>query len=157
MKWDWIVRAIYSEEDFGRSVATTVAGIVGLVVYTISGDWVVAIFGAVIAFPVCRVVASAAHARLKRKYAESRKRAEAEAMMSSFSSEEREVLRSFVRAGGACVSWSQANTLPFPRPALNSLMARGVLHTSVMEDGMTESFVLDVDLFDEAQRAFGSE
>lgn len=61
----------------------------------------------------------------------------------------------FVRAGGACVSLGYVNQseYPFPRPALNSLMARGIVHNSVMEDGMTEAFLLDVDTLDTAQRA----
>ena len=72
----------------------------------------------------------------------------------SFSAEERKILEFFVEAGGCCVSWGFVNNsdLPFPRPALNSLMHRGTVQVSVMEDGMTESFVLDAKIFDLAQK-----
>jgi len=39
---------VYSETDFGRSVATSVAGVIGLAVYLIFGDWVIAAFSSII-------------------------------------------------------------------------------------------------------------
>lgn len=157
MKWDKLIATIYAEQDFGRSIATTVAGVVGLVTYLLSSDWVVSVFGAVIVFPVCRVASSALHSRLKQKHVELVRQIQADSLFRRFSPQERQILEFFVRAGGACVSWGYVNNskYPFPRPALNSLMARDVVHTSVMEDGMTESFVLDIDTFDMAQRVLG--
>jgi hypothetical protein len=159
MKWGKLIAAIYVEQDFGRSIATTMAGVVGLAAYLFSSDWVIALFAAIIAFPVCRVVSSALHSRWKQKHAELIKRLQAEELFRRFSPEERQVIEFFVRAGGACVSWSYVNNSehPFPRPALNSLMARDIVHTSVMEDGMTESFVLDIDTYDMAQRVLGDQ
>ena len=100
------------------------------------------------------MVASALHARWKDRHAEVAARIQAEKQLSRFSPQEQQVVEFFVRAGGACVSWGYVNNSPwpFPRPAVNSLMARGLLVTSVMEDSMSESFQLDVDLFDTAQR-----
>jgi hypothetical protein len=157
MKWDKLIATIYAEQDFGRSIATTMAGVVGLVTYLLRPDWVIALFAAVIAFPVCRVVFSALYSRWKQKHAESIKRLQAEDLFRKFSPQERQVIEFFVRAGGACVSWSYVNNsnYPFPRPAVNSLMARNIVRTSVMEDGMTESFVLDIDTFDMAQQVLG--
>lgn len=157
MKWDKLIATVYAEQDFGRSIATTVAGVVGLATYLLTSDSIVAVFAAIIAFPVCRVVSSALHSRWKQKHTELARQLQAEALFRDFSPQERQILEFFVRAGGACVSWSYVNNskYPFPRPALNSLMAREIVHTSVMEDGMTESFVLDIDTFDMAQRVCG--
>ncbi len=62
----WIER-VYVETDFGRSVATSVTGIIGLSVYLISKDWVVALFSSVIIFPIVRIVATGFHEKANRK------------------------------------------------------------------------------------------
>lgn len=157
MNWDTLVRIMYSEKDFGRSVATTVAGVVGLAAYLLSSDWVIALFVAVIAFPLCRVTVTALHSRWKQKRAQILETIEAEQAFSKFSHQERQVIEFFVHSGGACVSWGAVNRsdLPFPRPALNSLMARGIVHLSAMENG-TEAFQLDIDTFDTAQGVFSA-
>lgn len=67
MKWDKLIATVYAEQDFGRSMATTVAGVVGLSTYLLSSDWVAAVFAAIIAFPVCRVVSSALPPRINNK------------------------------------------------------------------------------------------
>ena len=155
MNWDKLIASIYSEQDFGRSIATTVAGIVGLVMYLLVSDWVIALFASIIAFPVCRVISSALHSKWKQKHIDVLKRLKAEKEFSRFSQQERQVIEFFVREGGACVSWGRVNNsqLPFPRAGLNSLIARDLVRASVMEDGMSESFVLDIDTFDYAQTA----
>lgn len=156
MDHEKLITAIYAEEDPGRSVATAVAGIGGLMAYRLSLDWVVAFFSAVILFPLARVIATAAHSRWKAKRSEATQAAKTEAEFNSFSLQERQILEFFVRQGGCCVSWGAVNSseFPFPRAALNSLMERGIVRTSVMEDGMTEAFALHVDTFDMAQKAF---
>lgn len=62
----WAER-IYAETDVGRSIATSVAGVMGLSVYLLSSDWVIALFSAVIAFPLVRLVATGFHARAVRR------------------------------------------------------------------------------------------
>ncbi|MCK4548343.1 MAG: hypothetical protein KAW17_12980 [Candidatus Eisenbacteria sp.] len=157
MNRDKLIATIYAERDFGRSIATTVAGVVGLTTYLFSSDWIIALFAAVIAFPVCRVTASALHSRWKQNHAQIVKKIEAAQAFSRFSPQERQVIEFFVRSGGACVSWGAVNRsdLPFPRAAVNSLIERGVVRLSVMEDLMTEAFALDIDTFDTAQEALG--
>ena len=39
---------LMSKADVGRCIATSVAGVVGLSVYLLSSDWVIAVFSAVI-------------------------------------------------------------------------------------------------------------
>jgi len=154
MKFDEIAARIYDETDFARSLATAVAGVVGLSIYLWKHDAVIAAFAAVIVFPVVRLgshtLRSSWVARSTKRAQEARNRE----LLAKLSDQEKDVLRFFVAAGGACVSWGFVNSskMSFPRPALNSLMARGLVHTSVMEDGMTESFVLDTEVFDIAQR-----
>jgi len=154
MKLDHLIELIYAEHDFSRSVATAVAGISGLAPYLWRGDWVVSGFAAAIAFSASRVTADFLYAGWKSKQKSRTQLAELNEQFKSFSSEEQKILKFFVEAGGCCVSWGFVNSsdLLFPRPALNSLMQRGIVHVSVMEDGVTESFVLDAKIFDLAQR-----
>lgn len=49
---------VYKENDFGRSIATSFAGLIGLVVYLLSKDWVIAAFTSIITFPIIRIVAT---------------------------------------------------------------------------------------------------
>lgn len=154
MNFEKLLSAIYAEEDFGRSVATAIAGAAGLIVYLFASDWVLGAFVAVITFPVVRVLATAANSQWRRRRAASERVARAQEEFDRYSPQEKQVIEFFVHAGGCCVSWSAVNRsdLPFPRPAVNSLIERGVVRTTVMEDGMTEAFALDADVFDLAQQ-----
>lgn len=154
MKFDEIAAKIYGETDFARSLATAFAGVVGLSIYLWKRDAVIAAFSAVIVFPIVRLGSHSLRAAWLARGAKRTKEAQSLELLEKLSVQEKDILRFFVAAGGACVSWGYVNSskLPFPRPALNSLMARGVVHTSVMEDGMTESFVLDTEMFDIAQK-----
>ena len=156
MKLDKLIATIYAEQDFGRSIATTFAGIVGLTTYLCGADWVVAVFAAVIAFPVCRVVSSALHSNWKQKHTEIVKQVEATALFHKFSPEERKVLKLFVHAGGACLSWDYLGSMKhvFSRAALDSLIVRRVLRHSELDDQTPNSVVLDIETFDLAQRVF---
>ena len=143
----WVER-IYSESDFGRSVATSLSGVVGLVVYLIASDWVIAAFSTIISFPVIRLTAAGLHEKATRRSKRRIKREEAEHAYASLSDDEKEVVLAFVRAGGSVLTWSQVNRLPLQGPAIESLIQREVLWTSVTADGMTETFVLDSAIFD---------
>jgi hypothetical protein len=159
MKLDELIKTVYSENDFSRSIATTTAGISGLLTYIWKGDWVISAFTAMIVFPITRIIADTIHANWVSRHEKVESESKLREQFDRFYPDEKEILRFFVLAGGACVSWGfvDKSRLPFPRPALNSLMQRGIVHTSVMEDGMTESFVLDVDVFDHAQKYLTNE
>jgi len=159
MNLEELIKTVYSENDFSRSIATALAGVAGLLSYNWRGDWVISAFTAMVVFPVTRIIAQAVHTNWASRQEKSEKQRKLREQFDRYSSEEKKILRFFVEAGGACVSWGYVNTspLPFPRPALNSLMQRGVICTSVMEDGMAESFVLDIDVFDIAQNVFSNE
>jgi len=49
---------VYAETDFGRSVATSGAGVIGLLIYLSYNDWVIAAFSTIIAFPVIRLIST---------------------------------------------------------------------------------------------------
>ena len=143
----WAER-VYAETDFGKSIATSLAGVVGLVAYLLLGDWAIAAFAAIIFFPVARLTATAIHARGVRNANRRAKRNEAEHMFGALSVEEQAVVAVFVNAGGCVITWGQANKAPISTAAIESLIQRGVLSTSMTADGMRETFVLDPALFE---------
>ena len=49
---------VYSENDFGRSIATSLSGTIGLIVYLVTDDWVSAAFSAIISFPIIRIIST---------------------------------------------------------------------------------------------------
>ena len=142
----WIDR-IYSEQDFGRSIALSIAGMVGLAVYLMVKDGFVAVFLSVILYPAVRVIADNIYINVKRR----KKWKEVNRTYNHLSEAEKQVVKAFVDAGGAVLTWSQVNRLNLSVSAIESLVHRGFLHTSVTADGLTETFVLDSDLFDVAQ------
>lgn len=154
MKFEEIVAKIYDETDFARSLATAFAGVAGLTIYLWKHDAVIAAFAAVIVFPVVRLGSHTLRTSWIARATVRAKEAHSQELLAKLSEQEKDILRFFVAAGGACVSLGYVNSskMAFPRPALNSLMARGLVQTSVMEDGMTESFVLDTEMFDIAQK-----
>jgi hypothetical protein len=148
---NWVER-IYGETDFGRSIATSVAGIVGLVVYLAVHDWVISAFSAIIAFPVARLLSAGLY---ERAHKATKQRVERESAINSFrklSESERRVVSAFVQAGGSVLTWSQANSLSLPGPAIESLIQRGLITTSMTADGMRETFVLEPAVFDVGSR-----
>lgn len=152
---EWAKR-IYDEEDFGRSISTTLSGGIGLAIYLQSKDWVLSLFVTVIVFPLLRLIASAAHARWKETQKQQLLVRESQRRFQNLSPEEKKVLKAFVDAGGAALTWSQINRANLAVSAIESLVLRSVLATSVTADGMTETFVMQPEGFDAAQQAFSS-
>jgi hypothetical protein len=143
----WAER-VYGETDFGRSVATSLSGVLGLVIYLYAKDWVIAAFVSVICFPLLRLAATAIHTRVARGSASRARKSDAEHIYKCLSDEERLVISEFVKAGGCVLTWHQTNNSPMSSAAIESLMQRDLLSTSVTADGMRETFVLDPALFD---------
>jgi len=139
---------VYAETDFGRGIATSLSGSLGLGVYLFFGDWVIAAFVAIIFFPIARLTASAIHARLSRNADRRAKRSDAQHTFNSLSDEERAVVSEFVSAGGCVITWSQMNKCLVSCSAIESLIQRDLLSTSMTADGMRETFVLDTAIFD---------
>jgi len=157
MNLDRWVERIYAERDFGRSIATSAAGVVGLLIYLNTNDWVIAAFAAIIGFPVVRVLASAIHSAYMRKKHSGRDLREAQELYDKLSEEEKEVIREFVRVGGSVMSWSHANRVNLSEPGVASLMQREVLYSTMTPDGMREAFGISIEIFDVAQKAYAKE
>ena len=149
--WDRWVERVYTESDFGRSMATFAAGLVGLIVYLLKPDIAIAGFSALIVFPVVRVLASAAHSKAERLAKVKAQEDGLEKLYNRLSPDEKHVVSVFVRAGGSVMTWAQMNNSGAKSSAIGSLGERGLLRTSAAADGLTETFVLDQDLFDIGQ------
>ena len=146
----WIER-VYAETDFGRSIATSISGVVGLLCYLKWHDWTIAVFSFVILFPIIRLISTNFHAKVTRRSKIQAERENSELLYDRLSEEERDVIQTFVMAGGCVLTWSHANQLPMVGAALESLIQRGLVSTSMTADGMRETFVLDSDIFDVGQ------
>jgi hypothetical protein len=147
---------IYGEEDFGRSISTSLSGIVGLTIYLSSKDWVLSLFVTVIIFPLLRLIASSAHTRWKEVHKQKLQAAEAQKSFQKFSPEEKKVLKVFVDAGGAALSYSEINRENVARSAVESLVLRDILSNTMLSDCSTEGFVMKTEVFDIAQQAFST-
>lgn len=145
---DKLIERLYLEIDFARSIATTVAGIAGLAIYLAKGDGIIAVFAAVIVFPTVRLMFSCFHERYQRLQKHRRERESAEESYKRLSEHEQSVVQAFAKAGGTVLTWSQVNALEVRGSAIESLIQRGLLGTSVTADGMRETFVLDTALFE---------
>ena len=146
----WAER-IYSESDFGRSVATSISGAIGLGVYLYLNDWVIAAFASVIAFPIVRIIATTIHSRFKLKHSSAMSEKEAKDIFLKLSEAEKQVLRKFVDSGGCVMSWSHANRVKLPEIPVASLMQRGLLFSTMTPDGMSEAFGVTTEIFDVAK------
>lgn len=146
----WAER-VYAETDFGRSVATSISGIVGLACYLVWRDWTIAVFSSVIIFPIIRVVSTGLHSKVVQKAMNRAAKENAEGVYDRLSAEEKCVVQAFVQAGGCVLPWSHTNRLPLSGAAIESLIQRELLSTSMTADGMRETFVLDSDIFDVGQ------
>ena len=107
----WLER-VYSENDTGRVVATSLAGATGLTTYLYWDDWVVAGFSAIITFPIVRLSASALHSRWNRLRERDRSRGQLKDLLDSLGFEEKAVVQAFVWHGGSVITWGQCNQSP---------------------------------------------
>ncbi len=147
----WIER-IYTEGGFERNLATSVAGVVGLLIYLQLDDSVTAAFAALIAFPLVKIVAAPIRSRWIRSQERRRSQDAIRDLFDSLGSEERAVVQAFVWHGGVAVAWGESDRFgQFSVTGVESLSNRGLLRSSFTEDGMAETFVLDTELFDYAR------
>tara|TARA_R110002072_G_scaffold271038_1_gene430904 strand:- start:18870 stop:19439 length:570 start_codon:yes stop_codon:yes gene_type:complete len=147
---------IYSETDVSRSVATSSAGVIGLIIYLKTSDWGIAAFTFLIVFPIVRLLAASKHERLKQASDRQRQVEQADELYGSLSPEEQALVDLFVENRGCVMTWGRFNRSDVSSSAVETLIQRELLSTSVTADGMTETFVLDVSLFDAGVRRSAS-
>jgi ABC-type multidrug transport system fused ATPase/permease subunit len=152
MNFDRCANRIYGEKD-GRSISITLSGIVGLTIYLLWRDWVMAVFVTIIVFPLFRIIASALHARWEETHKQKLQSVEAQKVFQKFSPEEKEVIKAFVDAGGSVLTWSQVNRTNLSVSAIESFVQRGLLFSKVVSDGFGEAFALKPEVFDMGQQA----
>lgn len=145
---------VYSENDFGRSIATSLSGLIGLGIYLFTNDWVIAAFSTIISFPIIRIVSTGINEKIKRKKKRKIDKENALHIFEGLSNEEREVIKSYVRAGGSVLTWRQMNNQSVSSSAVESLIQREILWTSMTADGMKETFALDSNIFDIANEKY---
>ncbi|MFB2657926.1 hypothetical protein [Shewanella xiamenensis] len=139
---------VYAENDFGRSIATSIAGLIGLTVYLLAKDWVISAFASIITFPIIRIVASNFNEKVDRNKKRKVAKEEMENLYNKLSSDEKNVIQSFVNLGGSVLTWSQMDSLELPSSGVESLIQREILWTGYTADGTRETFVLDTNIFD---------
>lgn len=147
---------VYTENDFGRSISTSISGGVGLIIYLITEDWVLTTLSLIIAFPILRIISSGLHDKYQRNKQRRLKKEDVEQTYNRLSDEEKDVVLAFVRAGGCVLTWRQMNSETITSAGVESLVQRELLWTSYTADAMTETFVLDSDIFDISRSHFPS-
>jgi ABC-type multidrug transport system fused ATPase/permease subunit len=145
---------VYAENDFGRGIATSLSGSIGLVVYIVTDDWVIAAFSTIIAFPIIRIISTGINEKVKRKKQRNINKENAHHIYEGLSDEEKEVIKSYVSAGGSVLTWGQMNNQSVSFAAIESLIQREILWTSMTADGMRETFALDSSIFDIANEKY---
>jgi len=143
----WAER-IYAENDFGRGIATSLSGGIGLIVYLVTDDWVIAAFSTIISFPIIRIISTGINEKVERKKKRKIDKENALQIYENLSHEEKEVINSYVNAGGSVLTWGQMNNQSVSSAAIESLIQREILWTSMTADGMRETFALDSNVFD---------
>ncbi|WP_112053513.1 hypothetical protein [Onishia taeanensis] len=139
---------VYAENDFGRSLATSLSGLIGLVVYLLTNDWVIAAFSTIISFPIIRLVSTGINEKIERNKQRNISKEKSLNTYKKFSTEEKEVIASYVKSGGSVLTWGQMNNEAVSSAAVESLIQREVLWASMSADGMRETFALDSEIFD---------
>lgn len=143
----WAER-VYAETDFGKSIATSLSGMVGLIIYLRFGDWPIAAFASIIFFPIARITATTIHTRVSKDANRRARLNDAGHAFDSLSDEEKAVVNAFVNAGGCVLTWEQVNSSRISITGIESLIQRQVLFTSMTADGARETFVLDTAIFE---------
>ena len=143
-----LIGRIYSENDFGRSLATSISGIVGLITYYFSNDWVISLLSIFISFPVIRVIVTRLNDKFKKPTQQKIRENEAMHIYKSLSKQEKEIVNVFVSSGSCVLTWSQINNSSIYSNGIESLIQRELMRTSMTADGMRETFVLDTAVFD---------
>lgn len=149
MKW---FELIYKETNPGKSIATTVSGIIGLVVYNTSSDWVYAVFSLVISFPLVRLISDHFVTKSSVKEKVESIQEKADNYYNNLSDSEKQIVAAFIENDSCVITWRQFNEMNLPSLGCESLLQRGLIETSITADGLKETFVLDSLIFDAARR-----
>ena len=148
MNFDRWFELIYTEKDFGRSIATAIAGVAGLGWYLFDKDWVVAAFIAIIVFPPARILASFIRDRLIQKRGGVNEQY-LKNLFENLGSEERATVVAFVYFGDIVMKRDQINATEV---GIESLIHRGLVQRSIAYDSMDQILILNSQIFNYARK-----
>ena len=152
MNFDRWVERIYTESDFGRSIATTGAGVAALATYLYWSDWWVSLCVGIIVFPVGKIGASAFHSHRVQTREKTRGRERMSDLLENLGREEKAVVQEFVWHGSKFVSMQESHELPnFASDGIDSLVSRKLVSVTGYSEGTREGYVLDTEMFEYAQ------
>ena len=141
----WFDR-IYNEEDFARNLAIGAGAGAGL--YLAWDHWTAPFFAAAMAFSIVKLLVGPWKESRERK----RMKRHLKELFDNLGHEERGVVESFAVHGGSVMTWGECDHYKrVSRAGIESLINRGLIQMSMTADGMTETFVLDAQLFDYAR------
>jgi hypothetical protein len=153
---------VYAEEDFGKNIAISFSGLIGLIIYLIKSDFALAAFIAIIIFPLVKMLSR----HIERKYAKNKKQSDVEnkkkeivEIVKNLTDRERRVIHEFVKYKSAVISSNHLamNSIHMPDGATKSLKERGYL--SIDSYGTPDEFdlILDLDIFEAGRMVFENE
>ncbi len=141
----WFDR-IYNEEDSARNLAIGAGAGAGL--YLAWDHWTAPFFAAAMAFSIVKLLVGPWKEARERK----RMKRHLKELFDNLGHEERGVVESFAMHGGSVMTWGECDHYKrVSRAGIESLINRGLIQMSMTADGMTETFVLDAQLFDYAR------
>lgn len=127
MNFEKIIEIIYSEKDIAKSLAIFLAGVVGLIHYTVTNNATISFFFTIITFPLVNVLFS----QLIRRRDKKQKEIYAFKIFDELSDKEIEVLKKFVEEGTTVMLYDDMmNKILFTnvsRSILDSLRNRELL------------------------------
>lgn len=152
-KIEELISTIYSEQDFSRSIATTLAGVAGLMAYLLLADVVISVFVSVIAFPLIRILAHPLNQLLQKNQVRESGKERQKGIWASLSPKEKGVLSVFVETGSSVISVDHDIYLnpQYTPAAVKSLANRDFLKINESESGQRKELILNPDIFDIAQ------
>jgi ABC-type multidrug transport system fused ATPase/permease subunit len=154
----WAER-IYLEEDFGKNIATSTSGVVGLIIYLSKSDFALAAFVAIIIFPVVKIISNS----LREKYIAKKQERDYEAAkeeldrtVKELTDQERLVIHKFVQYKSAVMSnkYIKLNNVFLPDGAVKSLMERKFITEEFYGLSGEYDLKLNLDVFEAGRRYF---
>ena len=147
MKPDKWFDRIYAEQDLARNIAIGAGTGAGLLMFFYWQHWLPTVLAAAMTFSIVKLLAGPWKEARDRK----RKKRQLQELFNKLGHEEWAVVKAFALHGGSVMTWGECNTSDrISRAGIESLLNRGLIEMSMTADGMTETFVLDTDLFDYA-------
>ncbi|WP_299769024.1 hypothetical protein [uncultured Pseudoteredinibacter sp.] len=150
---------IYEEEDFGKNIAISIAGIIGLTIYLIQSDFVLAAFITIIVFPPVKILLRHFESKYtKRREAErlDSQKKELVKVVENLTGQERRVIHEFVKYKSAVISneYLSVNSIHMPDGATKSLRERGYLKVESYGTPQDFDLKLNIEIFEAGRVVF---